>query len=58
MKGNNTFHLNEATLIEAMQEYLDKRMLVYTPKVVSVRLSGEVNNSFEVEVEEVKKAAL
>lgn len=26
MKGNNTLSLNDATLIEALQEYFDKRI--------------------------------
>lgn len=31
MKGNNELRLSPATVIEALQEYLDKR---YTPNVV------------------------
>lgn len=30
MKGNNTLTWNKATMIEAVQEYLDKR---YTPRI-------------------------
>jgi hypothetical protein len=30
VKGSNSLQLNEATIIEAVQEYLDKR---YTPNV-------------------------
>lgn len=41
MIGNNSLHLNEATLIEAMQEYLLKRMgATHVPKVTAVRLDG------------------
>lgn len=38
MKGPNSLHLNEATIVEAIQEYLDKRMTAFSPKVVSVRI--------------------
>jgi hypothetical protein len=38
MKGNNTLLLNEATMIEAVQEYMTKRMgSTYVPKVNSVK---------------------
>lgn len=38
MKGNNTLTLNEATMIEAVQEYLTKRMgATYVPTVTSVK---------------------
>lgn len=36
MKGNNTLELNTATIIEALQEYLDKRMGEFAPKVTDV----------------------
>lgn len=36
MKGNNELVLNESTIIEAVQEYLDKRMTTFAPKVKSV----------------------
>jgi hypothetical protein len=36
MKGNNELRLNEATLIEAVQEYLNKRMTTFAPKVISI----------------------
>lgn len=39
MIGNNEMHLNEATMIQAMQEWLDKRMPGYSPKVTSVSAS-------------------
>ena len=38
MKGSNELHLNQATIIEAIQEYLDKR---YTPKPRVVSVSTE-----------------
>lgn len=56
MRGNNTFVLNTATVIEAMQEYFDKR---YTPKVevreFKVHASGyPVSPQWEVEVAEIE----
>ena len=39
MRGNNELHVNEATMIEALQEWLDNRVLVSrrgTSKVTSV----------------------
>ena len=36
MKGNNDLILNHATVIEALQEYLDKQMGTYAPFVVSI----------------------
>jgi len=49
MKGNNTLEFNEATCIEAMQEYLDKRMGNYAPNVVSVKLNMQGVVSVRVE---------
>ncbi len=39
MKGNNELHLNEATIIEAVQEYLDRRAAAVNsaPLVKSVK---------------------
>lgn len=37
MKGKNSIELNQATLIEAIQEYLDKRWVRADQEVVSVR---------------------
>ena len=36
MKGNNDLVLNHATVIEALQEYLDKQMGTYAPQVVCI----------------------
>lgn len=41
MKGTNTLRLNEATLIDAMQEYLAKRM-PGAPRVTKVEWDGDV----------------
>ena len=52
MKGNNTLELNEAALIEAMQEYLDRRMTDYAPKVTAVKSSRiGLSDGFTVHVE-------
>ena len=53
MKGNNTLILNEATMIEAMQEYVDKRYTVDTPIVKRVTAeTGKVVPEFEIELSE------
>lgn len=53
MKGNNELRLNQATIIEAVQEYLAKRYTP-TPFVKSVAMSKESYGSdwFVVQVEE------
>ena len=40
MKGNNELILNEATLIQAVQEWIDKRMGEHAPIVKSVKSNG------------------
>lgn len=53
MKGNNKLELNEATMIDAIQEYLNKRMTIHAPKVTSVKSSKEgLSDGFTVTVEE------
>ena len=37
MKGVNELLLNEFTIVEAIQESIDKRMVDYSPKIVTVR---------------------
>ena len=50
MKGTNTLTLNGATLIEALQEYFDKRI---TPNIKVVSVSADQsNNTFRVPIEE------
>lgn len=52
MKGNNTILMNGATMMEALQEYLDKR---YNPVVKVVDVKYDPNLSvYAVRVEEVK----
>ena len=55
MKGSNELRLNGATLIEALQEYFDKR---YAPKikVISVEQApSPYGNEFSVKVESVSE---
>lgn len=52
MIGNNQLNLNQATVIEAMQEYLNKRMGIYAPKVTGVSFSRSGHDeTFHVHVE-------
>ena len=37
MKGNNELILNEATMIQAIQFWLDSKMVQQAPKVTSVK---------------------
>lgn len=58
MRGNNTLQLNEATLKEALQEYLEKRMGAYAPIVGSVRMGSDNHTrDFLVDVSEREKGA-
>ena len=41
MKGNNELILNEATMIEAVQFWLDSRMVQMAPKVTGVNSKNE-----------------
>ena len=52
MKGNNEFHFNQATMTEAMQEYLNKRMGEFAPTVTCV-FSNEYGAVFVIKTEEV-----
>lgn len=52
MKGCNELHLNELSLIEAIQEWLDKRMTCYAPTVVSVK---QRNTEFVVTTDSEKE---
>ena len=67
MKGNNELHLNEATIIEALQEYLARRMPTTAQRVKSVEpRKGNFDATrptvstltFVVTVEEVEHAPL
>ena len=58
MKGNNTLNLNEATMIEAVQLYLDSKMIPgQSPTVSSVTMSRDGgSNIFTVRVAEREAA--
>lgn len=51
MKGNNELIINEATMCVAIQEYIEKRITIDTPKVVSVTCSDRLTNLFSVKLE-------
>ncbi len=51
MRGNNELVLNEASMIVAVQEYIDKRITVDTPKVVSVVVTDKMLTLFSVKLE-------
>jgi hypothetical protein len=55
MKGSNTLLLNKATIIEAIQEYLDKRTLP-TGRVRVTNATQPGNEAFTVIVEGVEPA--
>ena len=47
MKGNNEIKLNQATMIDAMQQWLDSVMPNNAPKVTAVKVSDDrLENSF------------
>ena len=49
MKGNNEIKLNQATMIDAMQQWLDSVMPENTSKVSAVKLSDDrLSNSFVI----------
>ncbi len=52
MQGNNTLTLNAATMIEAVQLWLDSRMQAPVPTVMSVEADtkGYGSNTFKVEL--------
>lgn len=45
MKGNNEFYFNQATMVLAMQHYLEKIMQAPVPKVVDVRKESQGTNT-------------
>ena len=57
MKGNNTLELNEATMIDAIQYWLDAQFVQgKAPVVKSVKGgTGTYDNTFKVAVEETKQ---
>lgn len=58
MKGNNTMVLNPATVIQALQMWLDAKVPVDPPEVVSVEqlsTQGYQGGMFEVKLSERTK---
>lgn len=50
MKGNNKLHLNQATMIEALQYYLEREMPTNTPKVTEVSQGQSRGGAAEFEI--------
>lgn len=50
MKGNNELHLNTATVMEALQMWLDSKMPHGAPTVTSVKPSGRGDLMFVVDL--------
>lgn len=56
MKGDNEFHFNEATMIEALNEYLRTRIVGETINVTSVECnSNAYARTFIVKIESPEK---
>jgi len=56
-KGNNTLQMNQSTMVQAIQLWVDSQFKV-PPKVVSVRVNsrGGTSTEFEVDLQEAKDA--
>ena len=52
MKGNNELILNTATMIEAVQEWLDRRMPEHAPQVNHVTSKPDGSGMFTVSLME------
>ena len=46
MIGDNELRLNQATMVQAVQEWLDKRMPDVKPKVISISLTSDSKSSY------------
>lgn len=51
MKGSNYMHLNKATMIEIVQEWLDKRYQGMPPEVTDVTSKRDMTETFEIKLE-------
>jgi hypothetical protein len=57
MKGNNTIDMNGATMIEAVQMYLDSQFTgKHTVKSVKAKTGGYNDVGFEIEIVEIETA--
>jgi hypothetical protein len=48
MKGNNELILNEATMIEIVQAWLNANMLGDVPSVTGVNVANNISNLFKI----------
>jgi hypothetical protein len=44
MKGINEFYLNEATMVDIVQYWIDKKIPADTPNVTKVKFNNTVNS--------------
>jgi len=57
MKGSNDLILNEATMIEAVQFWLDSKMVPQAPKVTGVKAKDDgYSKTFTVSIAKLKGA--
>lgn len=52
MIGNNTMLLNTATMMQAVQEWLDKRMPECAPEVTNITGKDSTRGTFEITLNE------
>lgn len=55
MKGSNELHLNLATMLEALQEYFDKRLPGHPIDVTNISQTSQSTPAFKVNVTEREK---
>lgn len=51
MIGNNELHLNEATMIQALQYWLDSKMVNTAPTVTGISMPDKYSSTFVVKLE-------
>lgn len=57
MKGNNTLEVNQDTMVEAVQRYLDEEFATgKAPQVLSIKSKDAFLNTFVVEIKEKESA--
>ena len=54
MKGSNELRINEATMIEIVQQWMDRIVLNNTSDVVGVGQIDDQNGTFQIELAERK----
>ena len=55
MVGTNTLRLNTATMMQIVQEWLERTMPDKPPKVTNFKYAGDVQGTYEVTVEANKE---